>query len=101
LERLIGGSRVELLGHPIADRLGTSGTRDRIGEALARALSGSDPEVRLTLGCSVRGGERELELRIGALAPVAGRIHALLIEAQRVDNRDQAQASNGESCSTR
>jgi len=88
-ERLLGGSRVELLGQPIADRLGTTGARDRIREALGRTLAGPEAEVRLTIGCTVRAGERELELRIGALTPVPGRVDALLIEAQRVDDRGQ------------
>ena len=96
-ERLLGGSRVELLGRPLADRLGTPATRDRIGDSLARTLAGTEPEARLAVACTVRGGERELELRLGALAPVPGRVDALLIEAQRVDDRGQPQPSNGES----
>ncbi|MFL5333924.1 MAG: diguanylate cyclase domain-containing protein, partial [Geminicoccaceae bacterium] len=96
-ERLLGGSRVELLGQPIADRLGTAGSRDRIREALERMLAGREAEARLSIGCMVRGGERELELRFGALTPVPGRVDAVLIEAQRVDDRGQPQPSNGES----
>ena len=96
-ERLLGGSRVELLGRPLAEGLGTRGTREQIAEGLARTLAGPEPETRLTVACAVRGGERELELRIGALAPVPGRVDALLVEAQRVGERGQPQPSNGES----
>src|SRR4051794_13820420 len=60
-------------------------------------LAGREAEARLSIGSMVRGGERELELRFGALTPVPGRVDAVLIEAQRVDDRGQPQPSNGES----
>ena len=78
-------------------RLGTPAARDRIGDALARTLAGPEAEARLAVACTVRGGERELELRIGALAPRRrARVDALLIEAHRVDD-GQPPPSNGES----
>ena len=96
-ERLIGSGRIELVGAPVADRLGTPLTRQRLDAVLAALAAGPERETRLALACALRGGEREVELWLRALAPSQGRIEAVLIEAHRLDEKGQPPVSNGES----
>jgi PAS domain S-box-containing protein len=86
-ERLIGRSRLELVGQPVAERLATSAARERLAATLAALASGPDADTKLALACNVRGGERDLELRLGTLAPTPGRVEAVLIEAHRLNEK--------------
>jgi diguanylate cyclase (GGDEF)-like protein/PAS domain S-box-containing protein len=95
-ERLIGRSRAELVGHPLVERLPLPAARERLTETLARLQAGEqDGEERLTLACSLRGGEREIELRAVPLRGATG-VEAILIEAQRSGEKG-GPPSNGES----
>jgi diguanylate cyclase (GGDEF)-like protein/PAS domain S-box-containing protein len=96
-ERLTGSQRAELVGAPVADRLGTPATRAPLAAALAASATSAERESRLALACTLRGGERELELWLRALPPAADRVQAVLIEAHRLDERGQPAISNGES----
>jgi diguanylate cyclase (GGDEF)-like protein/PAS domain S-box-containing protein len=92
-ERLVGRSRPELLGQPVAERLPAPAARDSLAGLLARAVAGHEAELRAILPCALRGGERELELRIATLPGGTG---LLLVEAQRVSDKTAA-PGNGES----
>jgi diguanylate cyclase (GGDEF)-like protein/PAS domain S-box-containing protein len=95
-ERLIGRPCGELVGHALPERLAAAGARERLAEALARAFAGGhEGESRVALACSLRGGERELELRLVPLGDGAG-AEALLVEAQRSGDK-AVPPSNGES----
>ncbi|MGD9508384.1 MAG: EAL domain-containing protein [Geminicoccaceae bacterium] len=96
-ERLTGTPRDGLLGRPAAECLATTATRERLAAALDGLGRGAEREVRLTLACAVRGGERQLELRLMALAPSEDGIDGLLIEVHRVDERSPSGSSSGES----
>ena len=96
-ERLIGSQRAELLGAPVADRLGTPATRARLAAALTASVTSAERESRLALACTLRGGERELELWLRALPLSSDRVQAVLIEAHRLDEKGQPPVSNGES----
>ena len=101
LERLTGRGRAELVGAPVAERLAAPPARGALLSLLRGVLArGAEGEARLALACSLRGGEGELELRVGAL-PAEGRpAGALLIEARRVEEKGAVAApaaSDGES----
>ena len=96
-ERLTGNRRAELLGRPATELLATAGTRERLVAALDGLCQGTEHEVRLVATCAVRGGERQLELRLVALTGAADAFGGVLIEAGRVEDKGQGAPSNGES----
>jgi diguanylate cyclase (GGDEF)-like protein/PAS domain S-box-containing protein len=93
-ERLLGATRGDLLGAPVAERLATPVSRERLDTLLATLADGSEREARLTVTCALRGGDRELQLWLRALV-ASGGAGAVLIEAQRQGDR-AAPVSNGE-----
>ena len=94
-ERLIGAARAELAGRPVAERLAAGGGGDALAAAFDTLVKGREQEVRLALPLTVRRGERQLDLRLVALAPAAEA--GVLIEASRVEDRVQAPPSSSES----
>ncbi len=95
-ERLVGLVGRDLVGAPVAERLGTAASRARLDAALGTLAAGGERETRLTVTCPLRDGERDLQLRLRALPSGAGGADAVLIEAYRLDDRALAPVSNGE-----
>ncbi|MFO1050470.1 MAG: EAL domain-containing protein [Geminicoccaceae bacterium] len=92
-ERLIGATRAEVIGRPVAERLAVGGGRDALATAFDALVQGREREARLALPIAARGGERQLDLRLVGLAAEAG----VLIEANRVEDRAQSPPSSSES----
>ena len=97
LERLTGRPADELVGRPVVEQLAAPAGQAGLADLLRRALARQEGELRLVVACILRGGEGDLELRVGALPAAAGSVEALLVEAQRAGEKAMTPASNGES----
>jgi diguanylate cyclase (GGDEF)-like protein/PAS domain S-box-containing protein len=95
-ERLVGHARSELVGSPVLERLGTPLTGARFEAALAALADSGKREAGLALSCALRGGERELQLRLRVLGSGPGPAEGVLIEAHRLDEKAPPPVSNGE-----
>ena len=93
-ERMVGVPRDQLVDTPLADLLGESSARERLEEGIATLFARGEREVRLTLSCRLRGGEREFLLWLRMVPgpqPHAG----ILIEVHRLEDKVQTPVSNG------
>ena len=94
-ERLVGHPRGDLVGAAVADRLAAPASRARLEGALATLLESGERELGLSLLCPLRGGERELQLRLRVVGSAQDASATVLIEAHRQDGKPPSPASSG------
>ena len=94
-ERLVGHPRGDLVGAAVVDRLAAPASRARLEAALATLLESGERELGLSLLCPLRGGERELQLRLRVVGSAQDASANVLIEAHRQDGKPPSPASSG------